>query len=163
MSVPREQFSDVKREWCRLLARLRRNGVQKTSEHVIQLIHSDPYPLTFGHRFIEHLLRRREYLAAGKIIKALDRQGIKHPILDELHSSWLWCIGRRKAALSFALGSARRWRKSYVVHHVGTLYRLMFKRTGSEYYRKKSDHYWQLAHALVKREEQEEAEQTKSY
>ena len=162
MSNPTTPVPDVKREWARLMARLRRRGIEHTCQYALRLIQTDPYPLTFGRRLVEYLLRRanRESAdAAGRIIEALERKGVTHPLLDELHSSWLWCIGKRRAALSLAVRNAKRSQISYVVHHAGTLYRLMFKRTGSDYYRKKSLHYWRLAHILVKREEQEEAKQ----
>lgn len=148
----------VEREWRRILARLRRQGVQKTCEHIICLINRGPYPLAFTTRVVEHLLKRGEYDAAGTIIKAVDRSGATHALMDELHSSWLWCIGKRRAALAFAVRKARFWKKSYMVHHAGTLYRAMADRENSEYCRKKSDHYWKLAATLVKREEQRDAE-----
>src|SRR5260370_34430735 len=105
----------IRREWRRISARLRRKGVQNTCDYVVLLIRSDPYPLTFGRRLIEYLLKRREHDAAGRIIEALELRGIEHPLLGRLHSIWLWCMGRRSAALRFALKSARRWPKSYVV------------------------------------------------
>lgn len=154
----------VENEWRRILARLRRHGVQKTCEHVLGLIETGPYPLIFGRRLIEHLLRRGEresVNAAGRIIEALDRRGTKHPLLDELHSSWLWCMGKRRAALSFALKSARRWRISYVVHKAGTVYRALYNRTGSNHHRKMAERYWRLAHSLVRQEEAQEAEQAR--
>ncbi len=151
------KYPDVVREWRTILARLRRSGVQKTCDHVETLVRSDPYPLTFGLRLIEYLLKRREHNAAGRIIEALERRAVRDPLLDELHSSWLWCMGRRGAALRFALKSARRWPVSYVVHMVGTIYRAMYNRTGFEYQRKKAEQYWRQAHVIVKREEEEDA------
>src|SRR5690348_6351161 len=117
---PVESFPDVQKEWRRTLARLRRQGIDKTCECVLDLIQTDPYPLTLGRRLAQHLLKRGDRKAteaAGRIIEALERKGIEHPLLAKLHSSWLWCIGERRAALSYALKSARRWQISYVVHH----------------------------------------------
>jgi len=147
----------VQREWRRILARFRRQGAQKTCEHLLHLVQSGPYPLAFTTRFVELLLKRGEYEAAGKLIEAVDRSGAKHALMDELHSTWLWCIGKRRSAISFAIKSARFWNKSYLVHHVGALYRCMADRERSEYYSKKSDHYWRLAAALAKEEERQRA------
>jgi hypothetical protein len=48
---------------------------------------------------------------------------------------------------------------SHVMHHAGTLDRLMVQQTRSNYYRKKWQPYLRPAHSLVKQEEQELAEQ----
>jgi len=146
-------------EWRRILARLRRQGAKKTSAHVEHLIRSRP-PLWFTTRLVKRFLKTDEFEAAGAVIEAVDRSGTKDPLMDDLHSSWLWCIGKHRAALSFAIKSAHFWKKSYIVHKVGTLYRCMADRQKSDYYRRKSEHYWCLAHALAEREERENAQQT---
>jgi hypothetical protein len=148
----------MERRWRQLLRYLRRHGAIKTSQHVAHLTQSQGYPVYYSIRLVRHLLKRSDLDAAGRVIAALDRAGVEDPLMDELHSSWLWCSGSRRAAISFALNSAKYWHKSYLVHHVGTLYRLMFKRTGSEYSRRKSEYYWRIAHLLVEQEEKEEAE-----
>jgi hypothetical protein len=144
-----------------VMAHLRRHGAMNTCEHVLQLIQNGSYPLAFSTRLVEYLLKHREHEVAGRIIEAVDRSGAKHALMDKLHSSWLWCIGRHRSALSFAIKSANYWQKSYLAHHVGTLYRCMADRKKSAHYRRKSEHYWRLAHALVKQEEQQEAQQMK--
>src|SRR6266850_4555433 len=147
----------VEREWRRLLGRLRQQGVQRTCADVVQLIEGGPYPLALTIRLVEFLLERRHYGAAGAIIKAVDESGAAHPLFDKLHSSWLWSIGEQRAAVAFALKSAKHWHKSYLAHHVGTLYRCMADRQKSDYYRKKSDYYWGHAHSLAQQEEADKA------
>jgi hypothetical protein len=142
----------VQNEWRRIQSRLRRQGVEATCQHVLNLIQTGPYPVALTTRLVELLLKRGEYGAAGGIIKAVDRTGAAHPLMDQLHSSWLWCIGKHGSAISFALRRARFWKRSYLIHHVGTLYRCMANRTGSHYYRRKSQHYWRLGAALAEQE-----------
>ncbi len=139
--------------WRRIRDRLRRQGANKTCDYVIKLIQSQPYPLCYSIRLVEHLLKRGEYEAAGRMIEAVDQSEAKNPLMDELHSTWLWCLGKPREALSFAIASARFWKTSFLVHHVGTLYRCMADRKDSPYYRRKSEHYWRLAHSLADQEE----------
>jgi hypothetical protein len=112
--------------------------------------------------FVDHLLRRREHEAAGEVIQAFDEARPRDPLMDELHSTWLWCMGRRRAAASFALKSARYWRVPYLVHKVGTIHRAIYDRTGSAHHQKKARHYWHQAHVLVKQEEAAKARKAAS-
>jgi hypothetical protein len=123
----------------------------------------DPrYPLYYAVELIEYLMKRKnEFEAAGRIIDAVDQSGRKHPLIDKLHSTWLWCVGQRRKALYFAIASAKFWKISFVVHHAGTLYRCMADSEDSAYYRKKSEHYWRLAHSLVDKEERSDAKRNR--
>src|SRR5437016_14504271 len=103
MSAPRPRFSQVEKEWRRIRTQLRRHGPQRTSEHVVDLIRTRDYPLAYTTRLVELLLKRREYEAAGRIIEAVDRSGSRHPLMDELLSSWTWCTGTHKDRLYFAI------------------------------------------------------------
>ncbi len=114
-------------------------------EHLSKLIQTGSYPLFLSLEFIEYLLKRGEYGAAGKILKVAEGAGAKHPLLDEHHISWLWCVGKPKAALSFGIKSANHWRRSYLFAAVAGLYVL----NGCE---KKSDYYFRVANALAAEE-----------
>lgn len=128
---------------------------------MILLLQQDPrYPLYYSVQLVEYLLKRGECEAAGRIIEAVDHSGRKHPLIDQLHSTWLWCIGKRRKALSCAIASAKFWNISFVVHHAGTLYRCMADREDSPYYREKSERYWRIAHSLVEQEEKAEAKRS---
>src|SRR5439155_6011683 len=76
------------------------------------------------------------------VIQAAERTGARHPLLDKHHISWLWCVGKTRAALSFAIKSANHWRRSYLFAEVAGLYVLK----GQE---KKSERYFRLANALA--------------
>jgi hypothetical protein len=143
----------VEKEWKRLRVRLRRHGGQETCKHMVHLIEAGGYPLALILRLAEHFLKHRDYLNAGKLIEAVSRAGIKNPLLEELHSSWLWCIGKRRLALSAAAKSARQWRKSYLFRHAAALYSLMTKRTRRAYHHRRADHYWKLAASAAIEEE----------
>jgi len=116
--------------------------VADACEHVSKLIQTGKYPLFLSIEFIEYLLKRGEYSAAGRVIQAAERTGARHPLLDKHHISWLWCVGKTRAALSFAIKSANHWRRSYLFAEVAGLYVLK----GQE---KKSERYFRLANALA--------------
>src|SRR5687768_6217969 len=155
---PANEYDAVDKEWRRIRDRVKRQGADKACDQMIARLQDPRYPLYYAVELIEYLMKKRnEFEAAGRIIDAVKRSGRKHPLIDKLHSTWLWCVGERRKALSLAVASAKFWKKSYVVHHAGTLYRCMADREASASYRKKSERYWQLAHSLVEREEQAEA------
>jgi hypothetical protein len=145
MDTSAKSFPLVKREWRRLLSRLRRVGAQKTCDHVLESISSAPYPLAITTRLIRYLLRRGDYRNAGRLIIAIRRTGESNPLLDKVQIWWLWKIGKRRAALSLGLKSSTYWERSYLFSLVGDLYKLLNKGNNSPYYRRKSISYQKLA------------------
>ena len=114
-------------------------------EHLSRLIRARSYPLFLSLEFIEYLLKRGEYGAAGRVLQLVDGAGAEHPLLDKHHISWLWCVGKPRAALSFAIKSANHWRRSYLFAEVAGLYVL-------KGHKKKSEHYFRVANILAAEE-----------
>lgn len=114
----------VKKEWRKLLYHLRKYGAEETSKRVCKLIKTNNYPDFLSFRFIESLMKQGEYIAAGRVIRAVAKTGVQNPLFEELRSSWMWCTGKRKAALTHAVRSARRWERPYLFSHAAALYSL---------------------------------------
>src|SRR5207247_732232 len=80
---------------------------------------------------------------------AVIRSGAKHPLLDKLRTSWLWYIGKPRAALSFAIRSAKRWQRPYLFGEVALLYAM----TGDK---QRSEQYFRLAKSLAAQDERKQ-------
>jgi hypothetical protein len=136
----------IVREWQKLFGRIRRHGVNATSDYVIGLIKTGQYPLYYSKRFTEYLLKHDKYIIAGKVLRAIEEAGIEHSLIDELKSSLLWGIGKHNAAISHAVKSANRWLAPFLYYQVSEFYSMKGQN-------KKSDYYFEIAHSLAKQEE----------
>lgn len=81
-------------------------------------------PIALGLRFLEKLLKRDDFPQAGRVLKQMKRHKQEHALIDEIHSSWLWCIGRKKAAVAFARKAAKKWKRSYLYTQLAALHGL---------------------------------------
>ncbi|SRR6266436_9318736 len=105
--------------------RLKNHGVENTKDFVSAKIFDGTMPTALSLFTVELLLKQDENGAAGCLLKVMKAQGQEHPLVDELYSSWLWCAGRRKAALAFALKAAKKWMRPYLFNHGAALQSLI--------------------------------------
>jgi hypothetical protein len=134
------------KEWEKLLSCVRRRGADAAADYVIELIQSGRYPLYYSQKFTEYLLKREKYITAGKILKALKEAGVEHSLIDKLRGWQLWSMGKKEAAISYAIKSARRWLAPFLFYQVSEFY----SKKGD---REKSDYYFNIASSLAKQEE----------
>ncbi len=132
-------------EWRRLLYRLRRQGAQKTVEYVSDQVRKEGYPLWFPFKLSYRLMKRGEFAAAGKLLKATRRFGQPNPLIDGRYGTWLWCTGKHAAAIKFVARQAKLWSASLLFSDLSAMYRLI----GQD---EEADKYLRIAGALADRE-----------
>src|SRR4051812_44543020 len=115
----------VEREWERLRSRLRRKDALDTAAHVSEKIRDSNYPLWYSCKVLEYLLKRGELQAAEMILKALQRSGASHPLVDDLRGRWLWSFGNRAKAIRFTKEKAKHWSSPFLYKHLAVFYRLV--------------------------------------
>jgi hypothetical protein len=114
-------------EWRRLLKRLRNDGPSETTRYVLSLARKEKYPSWYSYRLAEYLMKHDELDLAGKLLTAVRKFGQPHPLIDRLYGTWLWCIGKRPAAIRFVGKQARSWPASFLYSDLSAMYSVMGK------------------------------------
>lgn len=122
------------KEWRRLLRRVRRHGPVETGQYMADLIRTTKYPLYFIMRFSEYMMAKGRYDAAGLALEAAVAGGVSDPVIDKLYAKWLWCIGKRGAAIQYAQEKAKFWQRSYLYLMVSAFHSLLGDRAKAESY-----------------------------
>jgi hypothetical protein len=114
----------VKNEWRKFLYRIRRYGFDETTSYTCKRIAAGTCPLFFVVRYLKLLLKKGDIESASRIFRTARRNLRPHPLLDELYSSWLWCSGKKQAAIRVAVKQAHRWKRPYLYTQAAALYDL---------------------------------------
>jgi hypothetical protein len=122
----------VAKEHHRIQMRLRRHGPQRTTDHVLDLMKSGRYPVTYPIELAERLLKNEEYAAAGRLLKAIKESGEQHALIDSFYAAWLWGIGAREDAIAFASKQAKHWNSSFLFLELSEFYEQVGKRRESK-------------------------------
>jgi hypothetical protein len=129
----------VKKEWRRLLDRLRRRGAANTSKYVSDRLINEQYPLWYAYKLTGRLLELGELTAAEEVLSASKLAGHAHPLLDKMYGSWLWCAGRRKEALTFTRKKALEWSHSTLFNLLGAMHLLSGENTKAQKFFEKAE------------------------
>jgi hypothetical protein len=114
-------------------------------EYVSALVRKEEYPLWFPFKLSYRLMKRGEFSAAGKLLKATRRFGQPNPHIDSRYGTWLWCTSNHAAAIKFVARQARLWSSSLLFSDLSAMYRLLAQD-------RKADKYLRIAGALADRE-----------
>src|SRR5438552_8994692 len=124
----------TEKELNRLIRRVRSKGAVETIEHVSGLIRTGHYHAWYVYKLAEYLFRRGEFSAAGKLLNNMRRFGEPNPLTDKLFGTWLWCTGKRKAAIAFVTRRAKFWSASFLFGHLWLMHSLSGKNREAKHY-----------------------------
>jgi hypothetical protein len=114
----------LKPGWKRLLARLRRTGAAETTNYVIRLMRSSDYPRAYIYGLSYKLMKQNEFDHAGKLLKVGRKLSDPTRLIECRYASWLWCTGRRKAAIRLLTKDVNRSPRSYALFDLASYYDL---------------------------------------
>lgn len=135
----------VRKEWRRLMTRVRRKGPRETAAYVSSLVRKGGYPICYPYKFAKFLLKRREFASAGELLKITRRFGVGDFLIDELYGTWLWAMGKRDSAFRFVWGALKVRPHSCLFSLLSAMYRV----TGND---RLAEKYLQIAGSLADRE-----------
>lgn len=124
------------------------HGFSSAAEHIVERIQKGNYPVHYSYRFIELLLRVREFEIAGKVIKALDDIGTSNPLIDKVKGIQLWGVGKHKEAIEFSIKAALHWSAPFIYYEVSKF----LARKGQQ---DESRYYFGIAVALAKKRDED--------